>query len=138
MEVNCKVVRQTGILTRWFLLFLSITAKLEVMLTLSKDIIETIIHRLVDEFSPDKIYLFGSHAWGKPGPDSDVDLMVIVPHSDLKPALRATRAYIRLADLRIPKDILVKTHAEFEKYADVKASLEAKILKEGRVIYERR
>jgi len=34
---------------------------------------------IVREFNPRKIVLFGSHAWGKPSPDSDVDMLVILP-----------------------------------------------------------
>ena len=37
-----------------------------------------IVHRLVEAFDPEQIYLFGSHARGKAGPDSDYDVMVVV------------------------------------------------------------
>ena len=43
------------------------------------------IGHLVAEFDPDQIILFGSHAWGMPGQDSDVDLLVIVPETDERP-----------------------------------------------------
>ncbi len=94
-----------------------------------------LIKRLVGGMRPDKIILFGSQAWGTPDKDSDVDIMVIVPQSDLRPALRAQKAYSLLHGLKFPKDILVKTRAEFEKYKDVPASLEAKINKQGVVLY---
>ena len=45
------------------------------------------VERLKKEFQPEEIYLFGSHAWCAPTEDSDVDLMVIVPHSE-EPAIR--------------------------------------------------
>ena len=35
--------------------------------------------RIVQEFHPEKIILFGSYAYGQPGPDSDVDLLVVLP-----------------------------------------------------------
>jgi predicted nucleotidyltransferase len=35
--------------------------------------------RIVREFHPEKIILFGSYAYGQPGPDSDVDLLVVLP-----------------------------------------------------------
>jgi len=51
----------------------------------TEDLLQTATERLVAEFQPEEIYLFGSRAWGVPRSDSDVDLMVIVPHSDERP-----------------------------------------------------
>ncbi|MDQ3564448.1 MAG: nucleotidyltransferase domain-containing protein [Pseudomonadota bacterium] len=45
------------------------------------------------EFQPKEVILFGSHAWGTPSEDSDVDVLVIVSASDLTPTERAVRAY---------------------------------------------
>ena len=42
------------------------------------------------EFDPEQIILFGSHAWGTPSEDSDIDLLVIVPDSDARPTQRAS------------------------------------------------
>lgn len=39
--------------------------------------LKEITKKIVREFQPEKIILFGSYAWGKPGPDSDVDLFII-------------------------------------------------------------
>ena len=93
------------------------------------------ISRLVAEFQPEKIILFGSYAWGEPNEDSDVDLFVIVPKSDDRRIQRMQRAYHCLGDLRFSTDILVKTRAEAERYRHVRASLEHKIFEEGRVLY---
>ena len=51
-----------------------------------------VVNRLVNEFHPETIYLFGSHAWGEPEAESDVDLLVIVKNSRQKPIQRAVRA----------------------------------------------
>jgi predicted nucleotidyltransferase len=42
------------------------------------EIFSEIVDRLVTEFDPERIILFGSHAWGNPDEDSDIDLLVIV------------------------------------------------------------
>ena len=55
------------------------------MKTIQPDLLNETIERLKTEFQPEEIYLFGSHAWGTPDEDSDVDLMVIVPSSDERP-----------------------------------------------------
>ncbi len=91
--------------------------------------------KLVAEFRPEKVYLFGSRAWGQPTEDSDYDFMVIVAESDEPPAHRASRAYRVLWGIEASKDVLVKTRAEFEKYVDVRASLEHKIRERGRLLY---
>nr|VFK18511.1 MAG: Predicted nucleotidyltransferase [Candidatus Kentron sp. LPFa]VFK33071.1 MAG: Predicted nucleotidyltransferase [Candidatus Kentron sp. LPFa] len=100
------------------------------------DIEEAVIRRLVVCLAPERIILFGSRAWGAPTPDSDVDLLVIVDHSDLTAHQRSVRALCCLRGLRIAKDILVKTRAEFEFFRQVPASLEYKIATQGKILYE--
>src|SRR6266581_8520741 len=107
------------------------------MKLVSNDLLAEMTRRLVAEFQPEQIILFGSHAWGTPNEDSDVDLLVIVSHSDEKPAQRAMRGYRCLRGLMVPTDILVKTRAEVERFRHVRASLERKMLERGRVLYGR-
>jgi uncharacterized protein len=95
-------------------------------------VLDEITRRLVDSMRPERIMLFGSRAWGEPRPDSDYDLLVVVPDSDERPARRATRAHLALADLPVAKDILVETSAEFVDRCRARSSLERRILEEGR------
>ena len=97
------------------------------MLKIPSNLREEVVRRLVDEFHPEAIYLFGSHAWGTPTADSDLDLLVIVSQSRQKPIQRAVRAQRSLRGVKVPVDVLVKTRKEFENYSSVKASLEAQI-----------
>jgi predicted nucleotidyltransferase len=97
-----------------------------------------VVNRLVKEFDPETIYLFGSHAWGKPESGSDMDLLVIVKNSRQKPIQRAVRAQRSLRGVKAPIDVLVKTRREFERYISVKASLEAQITREGKLLYGRK
>ncbi len=106
------------------------------MKTLDTDVLEEMTRRLVDEFHPEQIILFGSHAWGTPHDDSDVDLIVIVPESDLSPTQRATRAYRALRGIRVePTDIVVRTRPEVERHRNVYASLASQILTQGKILY---
>jgi len=95
-----------------------------------------VVNRLVNEFHPETIYLFGSHAWGVPEAGSDLDLLVIVKTSRQKPIQRAVRAQRSLRGVKAPIDVLVKTRREFERYTSVQASLEAQITREGKLLYE--
>ena len=63
---------------------------------------EEVTRRLIAEMEPDRIILFGSYAWGSPDEGSDLDLLVIVPHSDQPPTLRAVSAYRCLGDIPFP------------------------------------
>ncbi|MGI8687299.1 MAG: nucleotidyltransferase domain-containing protein [Thermomicrobiales bacterium] len=105
------------------------------MKTLDTTLLAEVTRRLVDEFHPEQIILFGSHAWGIPDEKSDVDVVVIVPESDLSPHLRAARAYRALRGLPIPIEVRVRTHSEFERYRSVPASLEHQISEEGKRLY---
>lgn len=106
------------------------------MKTLDTDLLAEMTSRLVDEFHPEQVILFGSHAWGTPNEDSDIDLFVIVSESDETPHQRVVRAYRALRDVRTePTDILVRTRAEADKYRHVYASLACQIFERGKILY---
>ncbi len=100
-------------------------------------LLEEMTSKLVKEFQPEQVILFGSHAWGTPDRSSDVDLMVIVEQSELSDYERAVLALAVLKDVDVPKDVIVKTRAEFDFFRDVRASLEHKVARRGKVLYER-
>jgi predicted nucleotidyltransferase len=91
---------------------------------------------IVRECHPLKIILFGSHARGKAGPESDVDLLVALPEV---PNTRQAAVAIRrlLVDLPVPKDIIVTTPAEIARRGDVVGTVLRPALRQGRVLYER-
>ena len=93
------------------------------------------VERLKAEFQPEEIYLFGSHAWGTPTDDSDVDLMVIVRESSEKAIRRMQRAHRCLTGLGFSKDVLVPTRAQVDRYKHLHASLFHQVLAKGRKLY---
>ncbi len=94
-----------------------------------------IVERLADAYQPECIYLFGSKARGDAGPDSDFDLMVLVPKTT-EPSYRlAQEAHSLIWDIGTAADILVWSRAAFEKRLHLKASLPATIVREGRLLY---
>jgi predicted nucleotidyltransferase len=103
--------------------------------TLDDTLLTTATQRLVREFQPEQIWLYGSHAWGEPHEDSDVDLLVVVPQSDESPIRRSQRAHRCLRGLRMPKDVLVETRQEVDRVKDLGTSLENVIFARGRRLY---
>jgi len=101
----------------------------------SQDLLDEVVARLREEFHPEQIWLFGSHAWAEPDAGSDLDLMVVVPHSDEPPVRRAQQAHHCLRGIDASMDILVKTRGELERFRNVRSSLESLILRNGRLIY---
>jgi predicted nucleotidyltransferase len=102
---------------------------------LDGNLLKEIVGRLVEEFHPEQIILFGSHAWGTPTDDSDVDLLVVVSESSEPPTDRSTRALRALGRIMVPLDILVKTKGEIDRYRPVYASLTRQIFERGKVLY---
>jgi len=107
------------------------------MQRVNDSLLEEMARRLVQVFKPEQVILFGSHAWGTPDKFSDVDLMVVVGQSDLSDYDRAVLAYACLSGVDVPKDVIVRTRAEFDFFSSVRASLEHKIARRGKVLYER-
>ena len=94
-----------------------------------------IIDSLVQVYKPLFIYLFGSHAWGIPDEQSDVDLMVVVSESNEKSYKRPILGYRALRQAGFAKDILVYTQQEFMDRVEHPSTLCHKIYKDGMLLY---
>jgi len=93
------------------------------------------VERLVKSFRPDWIYVFGSHARGTPGPNSDLDLMVVVGDTD-QPLYRLDQqGYGVLEPYRLPIELVFITRGDFERRLPALASLPAAVAREGRLLY---
>jgi predicted nucleotidyltransferase len=103
--------------------------------TANDPVLVEIVRRLVREFDPDRIYLFGSQARGDAGRDSDYDLMVIVPLSQEPEYRRAQRAHSLVWGLGVAADIMVWTRDAFDGRTHLRASLPSTILREGKLLY---
>jgi len=90
-----------------------------------------IARRLGQVLRPDAIFLFGSHARGDAGPDSDLDFLVVVPDSPHSRYLRSVDVRGLVADIPAPKDIVVLTRAEWESEQRVLCSLASTVRREG-------
>jgi predicted nucleotidyltransferase len=98
--------------------------------------IDKMVKRLVDRFDPEQIILFGSHARGTAGPDSDIDLLVIMPVTGSK---RAKQIEMRVAlhDIHVPKDIILATPEQVAQQRNIVGTIIRPALQEGKVLYVR-
>ena len=102
----------------------------------STAVLDDLVRRIAEQFSPEKIILFGSRARGDAGPDSDIDLLVLF--SDVAdPNKRAAELYASLLDFPSPMDIVVSTSSRFERYRNVVNTVYWPASREGRILYER-
>lgn len=102
---------------------------------LQSDVLNEIVRRLIEAYEPERIFLFGSIARGDAGPDSDFDLLVIVPDDAPSERKRSRLAYERLWGTGAAADVLVWTKSYFESRLHLKASLSATIAEEGKILY---
>ena len=98
-------------------------------------VLAEVVRRLAEAYHPERIYLFGSAARGEAGPDSDYDIMVVVPDQSPPEHRNCDLAYRVLRGLRVAKDVLVWPRAEFEKRLHLNASLPSTVLREGKLLY---
>lgn len=103
---------------------------------IDQKLLDEIVRRLVIALQPEEIYLYGSHAYGHPHEDSDVDLFIVIHDSSLPPHKRAIAAYCALRGLFIPVEVKVATRAEFERRAHWLSSIERVVREKGKLLYE--
>lgn len=95
------------------------------------------VRRIAQALRPEKIILFGSYAYGSPTEDSDVDLLVVM-ETDARAAERSWAVSQHLIPRPFAVDILVKTPQEIEAALATGDFFIEEIVKQGKVLYERR
>jgi uncharacterized protein len=98
--------------------------------------IERMVRRIVESFDPDRIILFGSRARGDERPDSDVDLLVVMPVQGSRRE-KAVEIGVALRDLPFSKDIVVVTPEAFDWRQRVIGTIEWPAAHEGKVLHVR-
>jgi len=96
--------------------------------------IDDLIGRIVDTVYPLRIVLFGSAARGEMGPDSDIDIMVVMPDGTHR--LNTTRyLYRRMFGSGFPVDIVVATPSILERHKNNIGLIYRTVLEEGKEVY---
>jgi len=100
---------------------------------ISRRQIRELSEQIVREFKPDRIILFGSHAYGRPTDDSDLDLLVVMPFRG-KDFRQAVRIASRLP-AHLPVDVIVRTPETLRRRLDLGDFFLREIIEKGRVLY---
>ena len=95
--------------------------------------IEAVVKRLVAQFHPERVILFGSYAYGEPTPDSDIDLMVIMQHEGVAARKAADIRLVLPDDVSI--DLIVRSPEKVEERLRMNDAFMHEIVEKGRVLY---
>jgi uncharacterized protein len=101
-------------------------------------LLEEVVRRLAGGINPLRIYLFGSRARQDAEPDSDYDILTVVPDSEVAGHRRSQQARHLLRGLNASFDIIVLTSAEWSRQLRSGVSLANAVAREGKLIHESR
>ena len=96
--------------------------------------IRDLTSQIAREFNPDRIILFGSHAYGRPSNDSDVDILVVLPFEG-KPVRKAIEIRNKV-NASLPLDLIVRTPEQLAERVAQNDWFIREILERGRTLYE--
>lgn len=89
---------------------------------------------IAERFDPEIIILFGSYAYGHPGPDSDVDLLVVMPaRNEIDQSIRIWNAL----DPPFALDVIVRTPKNYRWQLDEGDWFMKEVTERGKVLYEK-
>lgn len=103
---------------------------------MAESLLHQAIGQIISAFDPQQIILFGSHAYGAPGPASDVDLLIVMDTED-RPAERIVGISRLLSPRPFPVDLIVRTPAELARDLKRVDSFMREAVEQGRVLYAR-
>jgi predicted nucleotidyltransferase len=98
--------------------------------------INAIVKRIAEKFDPERIILFGSYAYGKPHPYSDVDLLVVMETHE-RPRAKQIEISRALSPHPFGMDILVRTPQQIQERIPMGDYFLREITTKGKVLYAR-
>ena len=100
----------------------------------TKQAINLLVKRIVEEVHPLRVLLFGSAARGVMTPESDIDFLVVMPDGTHK-RKTAQLLYTKLCNIGLPFDLVVATPTELRRYADSPGLIYSEILNQSEEVY---
>jgi predicted nucleotidyltransferase len=101
-----------------------------------RELILDMVERLVRDYAPERVILFGSYAHGIPRDDSDIDLFIVKDTSDRYiDRCVAVRRILTDPNRLVPLDTIVLTPQEVSERLRVGDQFVAEILRKGELLY---
>ena len=97
-------------------------------------LLDRITEKIIEAARPRRIVLFGSAAEERMGPDSDIDLLVVMPDG-VHRRDTARAIYRKLSGMGFSKDIVVVTESDIQNYKDNPSLVIFPALKRGKELY---
>ncbi len=102
----------------------------------AREVIQNILEKLISEYSPQKVILFGSYAYGEPNPDSDIDLLIVKETTERFIDRWVTvQRILTGTHYSIPLETFVLTPQEVEKRLAVGDHFIREIMEKGNILY---
>ena len=98
--------------------------------------IDDVVRRIAEKFDPERIILFGSYAYGKPNPYSDVDLLIVM-NTNERPRAKQIEISRALSPHPFGMDILVRTPQQIKERIPRGDYFLREIVAKGKILYER-
>ncbi len=100
------------------------------------DVVQKMLKKLIAEYTPEKVILFGSFAYGSPDPDSDIDLLIIKDTSErFIDRWTTVQRILTGTHESFPVETFVLTPKEAEYRLKIGDQFYQEILEKGQVIY---
>lgn len=106
----------------------------EIVVTTDDPVVARVVRRVVEEVRPIRVVLFGSRATGTARPDSDVDLLVVMPDGTDRRAV-LDRLYRGLWDVGVPVDYLASTPSALDLSQHRPGLIYGTVLQTGHDVY---
>ncbi len=101
-----------------------------------QDLIRDLVKKLRENYTPEKIILFGSYAYGDPRPDSDIDLLIIKDTNErFIDRWVAVQQILSDSKRTVGLETLVVTPQEISRRLEIGDQFVREILEKGRVLY---
>lgn len=104
---------------------------------ITEEKVRAAIRRIVEVGRPISVILFGSYVRGQVGPNSDLDILVVVGEGVENCRRESVRIRKALRGISMPIDILVVRQQDLQELADTPGFIYASVLREGEVVYEK-
>mgnify|MGYP001607238334 CR=1 FL=1 len=95
--------------------------------------INEIVEKIAKNYKPDKIFLFGSFAWGNPKPNSDIDLLIVKSTKNTRNL--AMKIDGSLFPRSLPIDLIVYTPSQIKKEVNLEDPFILKIVNKGKILF---